>query len=131
MLQVFIEYRSPIYWHICCNLFPVMKKILLCSSNPLLVKSLYGLLRDDGYDVDIVEHPSLAVQRILVGGYDMMVVDSEPFGLSAEDAVQIIRSTMPELPVLYVGSGEHSTALAVDAPVDLEEFKRTLHAIAV
>ena len=119
------------HWHVCCKLSAVMKKILLCSANPLLIKSLYGILRDDGHDVDMVEHPALAVQKVMSGGYGMMIVDSEPFGLSAEDAVQIIRSTMPDLPVLYVGSGSHSQMPAVEAPVDLEELKRTIHAIAV
>jgi len=108
-----------------------MKKILLCSANPILIKSLYGVMRDDGYDIDIVEHPALAVQQVLAGGYSMMIVDSEPFGLSAEDAVQIIKLTMPDLPVLYVGSGAHGAEPAVDAPVDLEKFKRTVQAIAV
>jgi DNA-binding NtrC family response regulator len=108
-----------------------MKKTLLCSANPILVKSLYGVLRDDGHDVDIIEHPALAVQKVLAGGYGMMILDSEPFGLSAEDAVKIIKSLMPDLPVLYVGSGEHGQVLAVDAPVNLEEFKRTVHSIAV
>jgi DNA-binding NtrC family response regulator len=108
-----------------------MNKILLCSANPILIKSLYGVLRDDGHDVEIIEHPALAVQKVMAGGFGMMIVDSEPFGLSAEDAVQIIKSTMPDLPVLYVGSGTHSQIPAVEAPVDLEEFKRTIQNIAV
>ncbi|MHB8845537.1 MAG: hypothetical protein ACYC7L_12435 [Nitrospirota bacterium] len=108
-----------------------MKKILLCTANPILIKSLYGVLRDDGHEVDVIEHPALAVQKVMAGGYGMMIVDSEPFGLSAEDAVQIIRSTMPDLPVLYVGSGTHGPLPAVEAPVDLEELKRKLHTIAV
>jgi DNA-binding NtrC family response regulator len=108
-----------------------MNKILLCSANPILIKSLYGVLRDDGHDVEVTEHPALAVQKIMAGGYNMMIVDSEPFGLSAEDAVQIIKSTMPDMPVLYVGSGLHGLLPAVEAPVDLAEFKRTIHNIAV
>jgi DNA-binding NtrC family response regulator len=108
-----------------------MKKTLLSSANPILIKSLYGVLRDDGHDVDIIEHPALAVQKVMGGGYGMMIVDAEPFGLSAEDAVQIIKSLMPDLPVLYVGRGEHGPVPAVDAPVNLEEFKRTVHSIAV
>jgi len=108
-----------------------MKKILLCSANPILIKSLYGVLRDDGHDVEIIEHPALAVQKVMAGGFGMMIVDSEPFGLSAEDAMQIIKSTMPDLPVLYVGSGAHGSMPAVEAPVDLEEFKRTIHNINI
>jgi hypothetical protein len=41
------------------------------------------------------------------------------------------RSLMPACPVLYVGSGDHGLIPAVDAPVNLEEFKRTIHNIAV
>ena len=113
------------------TIISTMKKTLLCSANPILIKSLYGVLRDDGHDVDIIEHPAMAVQKVMAGGYGMLIVDSEPFGLSAEDAVQIIKSTMPDLPVLYVGSGSHGPLPAVEAPVDLEEFKRTIHDIAV
>jgi CheY-like chemotaxis protein len=108
-----------------------MKKILLCSANPILIKSLYGVLRDEGHEVDIVEHPALAVQRIIGNSYGMLIVDSEPFGLSAGDAVEIIKSQMPDLPVLYVGSGEQDASPAIRAPMDLEELKRTIHSIAV
>lgn len=104
-----------------------MKKILLCSSNPILIKNLYGLLRDEGFAIDTVEHPALAIQSVMGSRYGMMIVDSEPFGLSAEDAVRIIRSLMPDFPVLYVGSGEYGPSPAVD----LEKFKRTVHSIAV
>ena len=108
-----------------------MKNILLCSSDPILIKNLYGILRDDGYAVETVEHPALAVQRVMSGTLvDALVVDSEPFGLSAEDAVQIIRSVKPHLPILCVGS-ECREAPGVDSPLDLEAFKRTVHAIGV
>ena len=118
--------------HLLQSSLHIMKNILLCSSNPILVKSLYGVLRSEGYAVDIVEHPALAVQQVMNGACDMMVVDSEPFGLSAEDAVQIIRSVRPAMPVLYVGSsGGCASERTVETPLDLEEFKRTVHSIAV
>ena len=106
-----------------------MRSILLCSSNPLLIKSLYVVLRDGGYAVELVEHPSLAVQKVINGGYDILVVDSEPFGLSAEDAGQIVRSLAPNMHVLYVG-GACDRAPVVETPVDLEKFKRTVRNIA-
>ena len=82
-----------------------MKKIILCSSNPLLIKSLYGMLRDEGYAVEDVEHPALAVQKVLDGAYDFMIVDAEPFGLSAEDAARIITTIAPAMPIFCVGGG--------------------------
>jgi DNA-binding NtrC family response regulator len=109
-----------------------MKDIILCSSNPILIKSLYGVLRDEGYNVEIVEHPSLAVQKVLSRRYAFIIVDSEPFGLSAEDAAQIIKTVSPNMPIVVMGSGRVGVhAPSVQTPVDLEEFRRTIHSIAV
>ena len=105
-----------------------MKKILLCSSNPLLVKSLYGMLRDAGHAVENVEHPALAVQKVLGGTYDFVIVDAEPFGLSAEDAARIIKSIAPEMPILRVGGGAASDDLPlIRLPADLEAIKEMIH----
>jgi DNA-binding NtrC family response regulator len=109
-----------------------MKNIILCSSNPILVKSLYAMLRDEGNNVELVEHPAVAVRKVLWGKYDFVIVDSEPFGLSAEDAAQIIRSVAPDMPVLNVGSGRsRDLEEAAKTPLDLEEFKRRVHSITV
>jgi DNA-binding NtrC family response regulator len=107
-----------------------MKNIILCSSNPILIKSLYCVLREEGYNVEIVEHPSLAVKKVLFGKYDFVIVDSEPFGLSAGDAVQIINAVSPGTPTLVVG-GSDGLVPSVETPVDLEEFKHTIRSIAV
>jgi DNA-binding response OmpR family regulator len=108
-----------------------MKRILLCSSNPLLVKSLYASLRDEGYTVEEVEHPSLAVQKVLQGPYDLTLIDAEPFGMSAEDAARIVATIAPAMPVLCLG-GDGGTPgpqlLAV--PPDLDAIKEMIHRVA-
>ncbi len=106
-----------------------MLNILLCSSNQILVKSIYCLLRDAGHRVEVVEHPSSAVQQVLRSKYDVVLIDSDPFGLSAEDASAVIKSVAPVLPILFIdddGSGLVSTPGSVR---DLEELTRALHAI--
>jgi DNA-binding response OmpR family regulator len=109
-----------------------MKHIILCSSSTLLIKNLYGILRDEGYCVDIIEHPSFAVQLVLNRKYDLVIIDSEPFGMSAEDAANIINRVAPETAVMVLGStAGQEQAQSLESPVDLEEFKRTLHAIPV
>jgi DNA-binding response OmpR family regulator len=108
-----------------------MKNIILCSSNPLLIKNVYGFLRDEGYTVDIVEHPALAVKKVLWGAYDLVIVDSEPFGMSAQEAAQVIRSVAPGMPVMIMGEREKDLADGVGGQLDLEEFRRTIHSIAV
>jgi len=98
----------------------------------MLVKNVYCVLRDEGFSVETVEHPALAVQKVMDGSFDMLVVDSEPFGLSAEDAVKIVRSIKPDLPILCVGTENWcGSASGVESPLDLEAFKRTVHAIGV
>ncbi len=109
-----------------------MKNSILCSSNPLLIKSLYGILRDEGYVVETIEHPARAVQMVMHRSYDLIVIDSEPFGLPAEDAVQIIKAIAPNIPIMFVGrckDNEHAPAVVTS--LDLEKFKRTVHSIAV
>jgi CheY-like chemotaxis protein len=108
-----------------------MKKILLCSSNPLLIKSLYGMLRDEGYAIEDVEHPALAVQKVLAGAYDFMIVDAEPFGMSAEDAARVIKTIAPGMPILCVGGGAGCDNLSmIRLPADLDLIKELIHRIA-
>jgi DNA-binding response OmpR family regulator len=105
-----------------------MKHILLCSSDTLLVKNLYGVLRDLGFDVDTVEHPSHAVHQALGKQYDLAVVDIEPFGLSSFDAEQVLRNVAPDMRVITIGPGCEGRAVRA---IDLEDVTRTLQAIAV
>jgi CheY-like chemotaxis protein len=109
----------------------VMKKIILCSSNPLLIKSLYGTLRDEGYTIEDVEHPALAVQKIFNGVYDCLIVDTEPFGLSAEDAARIIKTIAPAMPIFSIGGGTACDNLSmIRLPADLEAIKELIHHVA-
>ncbi len=106
-----------------------MKNILLCSSNTILIRNLYGILRDAGFTVESIEHPAFAVQNIMAKKYDALIIDSEPFGLSAEDAVEIIKTVAPAMPVLYVGSD--GRVRSGEEQPDLEELRRTIRSIAV
>jgi DNA-binding NtrC family response regulator len=108
-----------------------MKKMLFCSANPLLIKSLYGMLRDEGYAIEDVEHPALAVKKVLVGPYSFMIVDTEPFGLSAEDGARIIKTIAPEMPIFCVG-GEAAcdTLPMIRLPADLDAIKKMIRHIA-
>jgi len=113
------------------SLRSAMKNIILCSSNPLLVKSLYGMLRDEGYAIEEVEHPALAVQKVLSGTYDFMIIDAEPFGLSAEDAARIITTIAPEMPIFCVGGGAAVDTLPmIRLPADLVAIKELIQNIA-
>ena len=107
-----------------------MEEILLCTHDPILVKSLYGILRDNGHDVEIADHPALAVQMILKRPYYAVILGGKSFGLSVEDTVQIIKMVSPEMPIIIAGGPEYKTdALSISTPVDLEEFRDVLNAM--
>jgi hypothetical protein len=52
--------------------------------------------------------------------------------MTAQEAAQVIRSVAPGMPIVIMG-GERDMdpADGMGAPLDLEEFKRTIHSIAV
>jgi DNA-binding response OmpR family regulator len=107
-----------------------MMETLLCSNNPILVKSLYSILRDEGYGVDTADHPSVAVQMTLRKNYTALIIDSEPFGLSVEDATRIIKTILPGIVVIIIGYDSLETdILSIEAPIDLEQFRKTVHRI--
>ena len=61
----------------------------------------------------------------------MMIVDAEPFGLSAEDAARIIRTIAPGMPILRVGGGAAFDDLPmIRLPDDLDAIKEMLQHIA-
>ena len=107
-----------------------MEEILLCTHDPILVKSLYGILRDKGHDVEIADHLALAIQMILKSRYYAVIIDGKPFGLSVEDAVQIMKAVSPEMPIIVVGGPECGTdTLSIRMPVDLEELRELINSI--
>jgi CheY-like chemotaxis protein len=117
-------------WHLICTTLSAMTEILLCSNNPILARSLHAILREEGYRVDIAEHPALAVQMVFIKRYAAAIMDPEPFGLSVEDAIRIIRTVQPEMLVIFSGQDKlEEDVLSIEAPIDLEVFKRTIQGI--
>ena len=107
-----------------------MDNVLLCTHNPLLIKNFYGILRDGGLNVEIADHTALAVQMVSEGTYSAVIIDSDSLGLSAEEAVPIMRSISPDMPIIVTGNDTYTGGvLSVKTPVDLEEFKETIHTL--
>ncbi|MDP2157990.1 MAG: hypothetical protein Q8K68_09810, partial [Nitrospirota bacterium] len=101
-----------------------MNNILLCTQNPMLIKGLYGILRDEGYNVDLSDYPAHAVQQIIKNTYEAVIIDSQAFGMPAEDAVKVIKTIAPDLRVILVGYPEDETdALSINVPIDLEKLR--------
>jgi CheY-like chemotaxis protein len=107
-----------------------MKNIILCTSNPILVKSLYGVLRDDGHSVETVEHPAFAVQVVMQKQADLVIIDAEPFGLSAQDAAEIIKSVSPATKILTISEDIADEDSQAEGSIDLEHLSQMIHSMA-
>ena len=57
----------------------------------MFVKSIYGALRSEGFELEVVERTAMAVQYSLRKSYGAVVIDPNAIGLSAVDAAEIIR----------------------------------------
>ena len=107
-----------------------MNDILLCTQNPILIKGLYGLLRDEGFRVHLSEYPAHAVQQIIKNSYGAIIIDSQAFGMPAEDAIKVIKTIAPEIRVILVGYPEEETdSLSVKVPRDLEKLRDLVHSL--
>lgn len=91
----------------------------MCTCDPIFVKSLYGLLREDGCWVEVVDRCALAVRKALARDYDVVIMDAESVGLPADDAAEIIMKTAKKTAVIIVGEARaSSSAVAVGRPVE-------------
>ncbi len=105
-----------------------MNKILLCTHNPISIKNIYGILRDEGFGVETADHPALAVRMVLEQNYSAVIIDSQPFGLPVGDATRIIKTVSPETTVILVGCNDvDEDGLGISVPMDLSELKNLIH----
>ncbi len=108
----------------------IVNDILLCTQNPMLIKGLYGILRDEGYNVDLSDYPANAVQQIIKNSYEAVIIDSQAFGMPAEDAIKVIKTIAPDIRVILVGYPEEETdALSIKVPIDLEKLRALVHSM--
>lgn len=111
------------------NLY-TMNDILFCTQNQMLIKGLYGILRDEGYHVDLSDYPAHAVQQIMKKSYEAIIIDSQAFGMPAEDAVRVIKTIAPEIRVILVGYPEEETdSLSTKVPIDLEKLRGLVYSL--
>lgn len=104
-----------------------MDRILFCSYDPMLRKVLYGPLRDDGFVVEVAEHPAEAVQRAFGSRYSAVILDSDGIGLDVRDAAEIIRKHSPGVHVFLVGQGGNlPDTYSLDKPVDIGLLRNLL-----
>lgn len=100
---------------------------MLCSQDPLFLKSLYCVLRDEGYEIEVATHTADAVRLSLIRDYSAVIMDSGNVGFSEREAAKVIKSVTGGTPVIIAGETDPlSDSIRVDKPLDLEEVKGVL-----
>ncbi len=105
-----------------------MKRILLCSQEPLLIKELYGPIRDGGIEVVTTEYISDAVREFLANRYDAVILDTRNIGLNAYEAASIMKDTISSAPIfLLTDSVSEKTRLkdgvyVTGSPKEIDSF---------
>lgn len=83
-------------------------KILIADDEQSLRLVLDTILRKDGYEVDTAENGKQAVEMVITGEYDMVILDIRMPLLDGMQAFREIHKVKPDLPVLLMtayGSG--------------------------
>lgn len=106
-----------------------MRKILLCSHDPILIKNIYGLFINGGFIVDVVDQSSFAIKRVMEGDIDLLVMDAATFGLSVTETIEIIKNMAPDLPYIIVGSSDRNGFSSSIEEVDIERLEIFLRAM--
>jgi len=107
-----------------------MNDILLCSSDPIFVKNLYGILREEGYRVDLADHAALAVRMAFEKRFAAVILDSDAVGMSSGEAARIILRVISGVPVILAGESLlPEGALSISKPLDLEEVLGVLRTV--
>ncbi|MBF0254634.1 MAG: response regulator, partial [Candidatus Omnitrophica bacterium] len=89
-------------------------KVLVVEDNPVNQKLLSVLLHKIGCDVDLASEGQEGVDKALVGGYDLILMDIQMPVLSGIEATKMIRLKMgPSVPILAI------TAAAMKAEREL------------
>ncbi len=107
-----------------------MNDILLCSSDPIFIKNLYGILRENGYNIDVAGHTALAVRMAFEKRYAAVILDSDAVGLSSGEAARIILRVIASVPVILAGENLlPEGAVSISKPLDLEEVLEVLRTV--
>lgn len=91
-------------------------RILVCDDDPRIRESLADALAEEAFEVETVERAVDAIQRIMRGGYQALVLDLRLPGLGGLDAIAVVRRLDATLPVIVMtGHASYETEQAARA----------------
>ena len=77
-------------------------RVLVCDDDPRVRENLAEALQADGFEVDSADRAVDAIQKIMRGSYQAVVLDLKLPGLGGLDAISIIRRVDEHLPIIVM-----------------------------
>ena len=104
-----------------------MANVLLCTQDSMLVRGLEYPLRDAGHDVTAATGTAEGVRFCLARPFDVVVLDADSVGMSAAEAVSVLRQVAPETRAVVRGGIAPGAGVgAVSGGGSLEELKSAI-----
>jgi len=82
------------------------KRILLVDDEPLILKGLKFALEQDGYETDIAEDGEAALEKMLAGSYDVVLLDVMLPKMSGIEVCQAVREKSDVPIIMLTAKGE-------------------------
>ncbi|MDR0840516.1 MAG: response regulator transcription factor [Christensenellaceae bacterium] len=82
------------------------KRILLVDDEPLILKGLKFALEQDGYETDSAEDGEAALEKMLKGGYDLVLLDVMLPKMSGIEVCQAVREQNDVPIIMLTAKGE-------------------------
>lgn len=116
-----------------------MKKILVVDDDAAHGRMLNTLLTDWGYEIHLADDGTTAVEMVKARPFDMILMDMKMVKMSGMEALQMIKTYNPSLPVIIM-TAYSSVNTAVEAlkigaydyltkPLDFDKLKLTIERI--
>ncbi len=104
-----------------------MKEILMCTIDPMLLKTVSGIVRQEGFRIEAVDHAAFAVQKVFERTFAAVIIDSQGLGLPADDAARMIAQESRDIPIILIGGAVVDVAATVlDYPLDPAELRQAI-----
>lgn len=85
-----------------------MTSILVADDDQFMRKLLREELIKEGYDTQTVEAGNVAVKRMLVENFDVLILDIHMAGITGQETISIVKRIHPGLPIIVITGDESS-----------------------
>lgn len=85
-----------------------MAYILVVDDDQFMRKLLREELIKEGHNIQTVEAGSIAIKRMLVENFDVLILDIHMAGITGQETISVVKRIRPHLPIIVITGDESS-----------------------